>query len=71
MLFDLYARLDGRLSLEGPNARWAFDVVLKNLTDKVIFTGGVGGEALPASAGSTLLQLDQPRSVALQAHFKW
>jgi outer membrane receptor protein involved in Fe transport len=66
-----YARLDGRLTLEGPDARWAIDLVLKNLTDKVIYTGGIGSNTLPASAGSTLLQIDQPRNVAVQARYQW
>jgi iron complex outermembrane recepter protein len=66
-----YARLDGRLSLEGPVGRWAVDLVLKNLTDKVIFFGGAGGTSLPASTGSTLLQIDQPRNVAIQARYRW
>jgi iron complex outermembrane receptor protein len=66
-----YARLDGRLSLEGPNGRWAVDLVLKNMTDKVIVLGGAGGTALPATAGSTLLQIDQPRNVAIQARYQW
>jgi len=66
-----YARLDGRLSLEGPKGRWAIDVILKNLTDKVIFMGGAGGTALPVSNGSTLLQIDQPRNVAVQARYQW
>jgi outer membrane receptor protein involved in Fe transport len=66
-----YARLDGRLSLEGPNGRWAVDLVLKNMTDKVIVLGGAGGTALPATTGSTLLQIDQPRNVAIQARYQW
>jgi iron complex outermembrane recepter protein len=66
-----YARVDGRLSLEGPDARWAVDVVLKNLTSKQIVSGGAGGTGLPTSTGSTLLLLDQPRNVAIQARYKW
>ena len=66
-----YARLDGRLSLEGPNERWAVDLVLKNMTDKVIIFGAAGGTSLPASTGSTLLQVDQPRNVAIQARYQW
>jgi hypothetical protein len=50
-----------------PYARWAVDLVLKNMTDKLIFLGGAGGTSLPASTGSTLLQIDQPRNVAIQA----
>jgi outer membrane receptor protein involved in Fe transport len=66
-----YARLDGRLTLEGPNGHWAVDVILKNLTDKIIIFGGAGGTSLPASNGSTLLQIDQPRNVAVQARYQW
>ena len=66
-----YARLDGRLTLEGPNGHWAVDLILKNLTDKIIFLGGAGGTALPASNGSTLLQIDQPRNVAIQGRYQW
>ena len=66
-----YARLDGRLSLESPNGRWAVDLVLKNMTDKVTFFGGAGGTSLPASTGSTLLQIDQPRNIAIQARYQW
>ena len=66
-----YARLDGRFTLEGPNGHWAVDVILKNLTDKIIIFGGAGGTSLPASNGSTLLQIDQPRNVAVQARYQW
>ena len=66
-----YARLDGRLSFESPNERWAVDVILKNLTDKIIFMGAAGGTNLPTSTGSTLLQIDQPRNVAIQARYQW
>jgi iron complex outermembrane recepter protein len=66
-----YARLDGRLSLESPESRWALDVIFKNLTDKIIILGGAGGTSLPASAGSTLLQIDQPRNVSVQARYTW
>jgi outer membrane receptor protein involved in Fe transport len=66
-----YARLDGRLSFESPNSRWAIDVVLKNLTDRLIVGGGTGGTSLPTSTGSTLVQTEQPRNVALQARYKW
>jgi iron complex outermembrane receptor protein len=66
-----YARLDGRLTLESPSTRWAVDVILKNLTDKIVVFGGAGGTSLPASNGSTLLQVDQPRNVAVQARYTW
>ena len=66
-----YARLDGRLSFEGPSGRWAVDLILKNMTDKIIILGGAGGTSLPVSTGSTLLQVDQPRNVAIQARYQW
>ena len=66
-----YARLDGRLSFESPDAHWAIDVILKNLTDKIIVFGAAGGTGLPTSTGSTLLQIDQPRNVAIQARYQW
>jgi len=66
-----YARLDGRLSFEGPDARWAVDIVLKNLTNRRIVSGGAGGTSLPTSTGSTLLLNEQPRNVAIQARYKW
>jgi outer membrane receptor protein involved in Fe transport len=66
-----YARLDGRLSFESPDEHWAVDLVMKNLTDKIIILGGAGGTNLPTSQGSTLLQIDQPRNVAIQARYQW
>ena len=66
-----YARLDGRFTLEGPSGNWGLDLILKNLTDKVIFAGGAGANNLPASQGSTLLQIDQPRNVAVQGRYRW
>ena len=66
-----YARLDGRLSFESPSESWAIDIILKNLTDKIIFMGAAGGTGLPATTGSTLLQIDQPRNVAIQARYQW
>jgi len=66
-----YARVDGRFSFEGPDSRWAVDIVLKNLTDKRIVSGGAGGTSLPTSTGSTLLLVEQPRNVAVQARYRW
>jgi hypothetical protein len=54
-----------------PKENWGVDVILKNLTDKAIVAGGAGGTPLPLSNGSTLLELDQPRNVAVQAHYQW
>jgi iron complex outermembrane receptor protein len=66
-----YIRLDGRISFVSPKENWGVDVILKNLTDKAIVAGGAGGTPLPLSNGSTLLELDQPRNVAVQAHYQW
>jgi iron complex outermembrane receptor protein len=66
-----YIRLDGRFSFVSPDERWGVDVILKNLTDKAIVAGAAGGTSLPLSNGSTLLQLDQPRNVAIQARYQW
>jgi outer membrane receptor protein involved in Fe transport len=66
-----YARLDSRLSLETPDRRWAFDVIGKNLTDRIIIAGGTGGTSLPSSLGSLLLRKDQGRNVAVQVRYRW
>ena len=66
-----YVRLDGRLSFVSPKENWGVDVILKNATDKAVVAGAAGGTSLPLSNGSTLLQLDQPRNVAVQAHYQW
>jgi outer membrane receptor protein involved in Fe transport len=66
-----YIRLDGRLSFVSPKENWGIDVILKNLTDKAIVAGGAGGTPLSVTNGSTLLVLDQPRNVAVQAHYQW
>jgi len=66
-----YARVDGRFSLESPDTHWAVDIIMKNLTDKVIVGGGSGGTGLPTSTGSTLLQIEQPRNVAIQGRYQW
>jgi iron complex outermembrane recepter protein len=66
-----YARLDTRVSLETPDRRWAFDVIGKNLTDKIIIAGGTGGTSLPSSLGSTLLRKEEPRNFAFQVRYHW
>jgi hypothetical protein len=40
-----YVRLDGRLSLETPDRRWAIDLIGKNLTDRVIIAS-IGSRCL-------------------------
>ncbi len=66
-----YARVDGRFSLEGPDQKWAVDILFKNVTDKEIVAGGTGGTALPTSTGSTIIRTEQPRNFALQARYRW
>lgn len=63
-----YGRLDGRMSLATADERWALDVIGKNLTNRDILTFGI---AWPASLGSTWLQKEEPRNVAVQVRFRW
>ena len=63
-----YFRLDGRLSLETADGRWAFDLIGKNMTDRVIVTSAAGW---PLALGSRLLRKEEPRNFALQARFNW
>lgn len=53
---DGYVRLDGRLSLESPGARWAVDLLGKNLNDRIIKAG---------------FSKQQRRNFALQVRFDW
>lgn len=67
--FDFgYTRLDGRLSFQTPNGRWAIDVIGKNLTDKIIPVVFAGQ---PATTGSQTLQKQQPRNFAVQFRHNW
>lgn len=63
-----YTRLDARLTFENADRRWAFDVIGRNLTDRVIF---IYPTDQPASLGSLLIQKEQPRNIALQARYHW
>lgn len=56
-------RLDGKISLESVNGRWAIDLIGKNLTNRVI----------PVSYGTdnTLGGKQEPRNVAVQLRYKW
>jgi iron complex outermembrane recepter protein len=58
-----YCRLDGRLVLEAPNSRWNVAVLGRNLTNRNILDMG---SALPTSAGSFIVNKEQPRNVAVQ-----
>jgi iron complex outermembrane recepter protein len=66
-----YARVDGRFSFEGPDQKWAIDILFKNVTDRLIVNGGTGGTTLPTGTGSILAQTEQPRNFAIQARYQW
>jgi outer membrane receptor protein involved in Fe transport len=66
-----YVRLDGRLSIESVDQRWAVDLIGKNLTDRIIVAAGTGGTSLPSSLGSLLLQRQMTRNFALQFRYHW
>jgi len=61
-LVHAYTRLDGRLTLETPGGHWAFDVIGKNLTDRVIVSqfSGIYNQAK-----------EEPRNIAVQFRFHW
>jgi len=56
-----YWRLDARLTLETPDKHWAFDVIGKNLTDRVIID----------SAAAGLATKESPLNVAGQVRYQW
>ena len=63
-----YARLDARISFDGPDHRWGFDIIGKNLTSTIIRTFSA---EQPFSLGSLLQQKEQPINVAFQARLKF
>ena len=65
---DDYTRLDGRLSLQAQDGRWAVDLIGKNLTNESIV---VWGSVWPSVPGGVLLTQQQPRSVAVQVRYHW
>ena len=56
-----YVRLDGRISLESTDDRWAVDLIGKNLTNRIIVTDYVPDQAVR----------EPPRSVAVQVRYHW
>ena len=58
-----YCRLDARLLLQAPENRWDVAIIGRNLTDRAILDMG---SALPTSAGSFIVNKEQPRNVAVQ-----
>jgi outer membrane receptor protein involved in Fe transport len=65
---DSYASVDARLSLGSPDDRWDVSVIGKNLTDRTIL--GWGSDQ-PTSPGSFIVLRDRPRSIAIQARYRW
>lgn len=58
-----YVKFDGRLSLQMPDGHWTFDVIGKNLTNRLIVTNG--------QQGIYQLAKEEPRNVAIQARYRW
>ena len=59
-----YLRLDGRMTLALPGGHWAFDIIGKNLTNRVIIS-------VPAETGFPGFAAKQePRTVAFQARYE-
>jgi iron complex outermembrane receptor protein len=63
-----YVRWDARLSLASPNGNWAFDVIGKNLSNRVILTSV---HDLPLSLGSYVVGREMPRNFAGQVRYAW
>jgi iron complex outermembrane recepter protein len=63
-----YVRWDARLSLASANGKWAFDVIGKNLSNKVILTTLAD---LPLSLGSYIVGREMPRNFAGQVRYTW
>jgi iron complex outermembrane receptor protein len=59
-----YVRLDGRLTLEKTGDRWAFDLIGKNLTNRIIV-------ANPSGFSLYQVSKEQPRNVAIQFRYRW
>lgn len=62
-----YTRLDGRITLESHDGRWAFDLIGQNLTDKTIL---ISGSSLVNSLGSVELMKQMPRSIGVQVRYR-
>jgi len=63
-----YVRYDSRMTLDFPDARWAVDLLGKNLANRAILA-----DAFPmaTSLGSVEGNRVEPRSVAVQVRFRW
>ena len=58
-----YVRLDATLTLEPAEGRWAFDLIGKNLTNRIIVTA--------TQQGIYELSKEEPRNLALQFRYHW
>ncbi len=63
---DAYTKVNLRLSLSHEEQQWDVALLMKNLTDEETSTNGAD---VPLFAGSTVLNLDRPRSYALQVRY--
>ncbi len=70
-LQDSYTKVDARMTLRSINRTWEVSLLGRNLTNKL--TRSFANDALggPFMAGSYFSFVDAPRSVALQASFKF
>jgi outer membrane receptor protein involved in Fe transport len=65
---DAYTKVGARLGLGSTDGTWDVTVIGKNLADKA--TTGFR-QAIPGSPGTIIVLPDRPRSVALQARYRW
>jgi len=65
---DAYTKVGARLGLGTLDGTWDVSVIGKNLSDK---TTTSFRQAVPGAPGSVIALPDRPRSVALQARYRW
>lgn len=63
---ESYVRLDGRLTFESPDRKWAFDVIGQNLTNKTI---RITGSPVVSSVGSVQTLKQAPWSIGFQVRY--
>lgn len=63
-----YIRLDGRISLDSEGGRWGFDIIGKNLTNRIVRT--LTGPQ-PTSLGSFFQNRQPLASIAFQARYRF
>ena len=65
---DAYTKVGARLGLSTLDGTWDVSVIGKNLSDK---TTTSFRQAVPGAPGTVIVLPDRPRSVALQARYRW